>query len=405
LNENGDITILAIGGAGCRIMRVLRTLPGAESVRLLALDTDRASLEATGLPEDSRLLAGEVWRGGRGCGGSELDGQRAVAHERSRLEEILRGSKFLLVLCGLGGGTASGGSPIVLSVAAKMKLPNLFLVTLPFMLEGPRRRNLAERVLSESLFDVADAVVTLPDDLLFSTLPGDVPLAAAFETADRECAGTALALSAVLGAGNLLNADMASLTALLKRRKSMCSIGVGIVRSGDGCPADEVPERLVSGMLASPLLGGPQVLKSADAAVVSLLGGGDLSLGDVKNTLDLVAKYLPAGAEQLTAASSHPDWQGARQLCVLTVKYAEPAAEPSRRVPVRPHRETPPPAADKGAAPGTGEQLEFVLDPVSKGIMERTTPVLWNNEDLDEPTYKRRNLTVDDGRKSSAKRH
>ena len=384
-------------------MRVLRTLPGAESARLLALDTDRSALEATGLPEGSLLLAGEVWRGGRGCGGSELDGQRAVAHERSRLEETLRGSKFLLVLCGLGGGTASGGAPIVLSVAAKLKLPNLFLVTLPFMLEGPRRRNLAERVLTESLFDVADAVVALPDDLLFSTLPGDVPLAAAFETADRECAGTALALSAVLGAGNLLNADMASLTALLKRRKSLCSIGVGIVRAADDLPTEEVPEHLVSGMLASPLLGGPQVLKSADAAVISILGGGDLSLGDVRNTLNLVAKYLPADAEQLTAASSHPDWQGARQLCVLTVKYSEPAAEPRPRS-VRPRPEPRPSAADKVAGPSAGEQLEFTLDPVSKGIMERTTPVIWNNEDLDEPAYKRRNLTVDDGRKSSGKR-
>ena len=382
-------------------MRVLRTLPGAESVRLLALDTDRAALEATGLPEENCLLAGEVWRGGRGCGGNELDGQRAVAHERSRLEEMLRGSGFLLVLCGLGGGTASGGAPVVLSVAVKMKLPHLFMVTLPFVLEGPKRRNLAEKVLVDSLFDVADAVVTLPDDLLFSTLPGDVPLAAAFEMADRECAGTALAFSAVLGAGNLLNADMASLTALLKRRKSMCSIGVGIVRGADGCPAEEVPEKLVSGMLASPLLGGPQVLKAADAAVISLLGGGDLSLGDVRNTLGLVAKYLPAEAEQLTAASSHPDWQGARQLCVLTIKYSEPTPEVRPRgQALRPRPEPLLPAGKEAAA----EQLVLKLDPISKGIMERTTPVIWNNEDLDEPTFKRHNIVIDDGGKGKKRR-
>jgi len=385
-------------------MRVLRTMPGAESVRLLALDTDRTALEGSGLPEENCLLAGEVWRGGRGCGGNELDGQRAVAHERAKLEELLRGSKFLVVLGGLGGGTASGGAPVVLSVAAKMKLPNLFMVTLPFMLEGPRRRNLAEKVLIESLFDVADAVVALPDDLLFSTLPGDVPLAAAFEMADRECAGTALALSAVLAAGNLLNADMASLTALLKRRKSMCSIGVGIVRGDGECPADEVPEKLVSGMLASPLLGGPQVLKAADAAVISLLGGGDLSLGDVRNTLNLVAKYLPPGAEQLTAASSHPDWQGTRQLCVLTIKYSEPEPEIRPRSSSRPRPE-PRPADKLADAPGAGEQLTLKLESVSKGIMERTTPVFWNNEDLDEPTFARRNLMVDDGRKKTGKRH
>lgn len=386
-------------------MRVLGTMPGAESARLLALDTDRSALDATGLPEENLLLAGVEWRGGRGCGGSEIDGQRAVAHERPRLEELLRDSRFLLVVGGLGGGTASGGAPVIQSVAAKLKLPNIFMMTLPFMLEGPRRRNLAEKVLNESLFDVADAVVTLPDDLLFSILPGDVPLAAAFEAADRECAGAALALTAVLAAGNLLNADMASLTNLLKRRKSVCSLGIGIVRPEEGAPAEEIPEKLVSGMLASPLLGGPQVLKAADAAVVSMLGGGDLSLGDVRNTLNLVAKYLPADAEQLTAASSHPDWQGARQLCVLSIKYSEPVPERHPRAGAmrqRPEPRPEPRPADKPA--GGWEQGILNLDPVSKGIMERTTPVIWNNEDLDEPAFKRHGLDVDDGRKSSGKR-
>ena len=386
-------------------MRLLAGMPGAERARLLALDTDRAALESTGLPPENTLLAGELWKGGRGCGGDELDGQRAVAHERAGLEAWLRDTKFLLVLCGLGGGTASGGAPVVLSVAAKLKLPNMFMVTLPFMLEGYRRRNLAEKVLSESLFDVADAVVTLPDDLLFSTLPGDTPLAAAFEMADRECAGAALALSGVLCAGNLLNADMAGFTALLKRRKCVCSIGVGIVRGAEECRAEQLPEKLVSGMLASPLLGGPQVLRNADAAVISMLGGGDLSLGDVRNTLELTGKYLSPGAEQLTAASSDPGWEGARQLCVLAVKYDEAVPEPSahpsahRRVPSRrPSAVKPIPMA------GVAEQLELVLEPVAKGIMERTTPVIWNNEDLDEPAFKRRNAVIDDGRRDSGKR-
>ena len=331
MNIQKKITILAVGGAGCRIMRRLRELPGAEKLQLLALDTDRTALEETGLPATAQLLAGELWRGGRGCGGDELNGQGAVAHERARIEALLRDSKFLMVVCGLGGGTASGGAPVVLSVAAKLKLPNLFMVTLPFMLEGYRRRNLAERVLSESLFDVSDAVVTLPNDLLFSTLTGDTPLAKAFEMADRECAGTALALSAILSAGNLLNADLASFTTLLKRRKCQCSIGVGTVRGEAECTVEDAPEKLVSGVLASPLLGGPQVLKSADAVVVSMLGGDDLSIGEVRNTLELIGRYVPKQAQQLTAASAHPDWHGARQLCVLAIKYDEeslPIEEP-----------------------------------------------------------------------------
>ena len=392
------ITILAVGGAGCRIMRLLKEMPGAEKLHLLALDTDAAALEDTGLTPENRLLAGELWRGGRGCGGDELDGQRAVAHERARLESFLRDSKFLVVVCGLGGGTASGGAPVVLSVAAKLKLPNLFVVTLPFMLEGYRRRNLAERVLAESLFDISDAVVTLPADLLFSTLTGDTPLARAFEMADRECAGTVLALSTILSSGNLLNADLASFTALLKRRKCQCSIGVGVVRGEEECSAADVPEKLVSGVLASPLLGGPHVLKAADAVVVSMLGDGGLSLGEVKNTLGLIGRYIPAQAAQLTAASAHPAWGQSRQLCVLAIKYDEeaPTAETSPSLRHQAHRKVPAKAVEKT------EQLTLKFDMVSKGIMERTTPVMWNNEDLDEPTFKRRNVVIDDGRRGGA---
>lgn len=404
MNGTEDIAILAVGGAGCRIMSVLTGLPGADRVRLLALDTDRAALESTGLPPENVLLAGELWRGGRGCGGDELDGQRAVAHERAKLEAWLRGTGFLVVVCGLGGGTASGGAPVVLSIAAKLKLPNLFIVTLPFMLEGYRRRSLAEKVLSESLFDVADAVVALPDDLLFSTLPGDTPLAAAFEMADRECAGAALALSSVLCAGNLLNADMANFTALLKRRKCVCSLGIGMVRGAEECRSEQLPEKLVSGMLASPLLGGPQVLKNADAAVISMLGGSDLSLGDMRNTLELTGKYLAPGAEQLTAASSHPGWEGARQLCVLAVKFDEALPDTAARPEAATGRRTSRRVPAKHAAAEDVVQLELVLEAVSKGIMERTTPVMWNNEDLDEPAFKRRNAVIDDGRGNSAKR-
>ena len=129
-----EITILALGGAGCRILRALAEAPAAQSLRLLAADTDAESLARSGVAENCRLLAGARWRGGRGCGGNVIDGQRAMAHERSTLEQMLSGSAMLMVIGGLGGGTASGGVPVVLSVARKLGIPTMFLMTLPFAL-------------------------------------------------------------------------------------------------------------------------------------------------------------------------------------------------------------------------------------------------------------------------------
>ena len=87
--EQKKITVLGIGGTGCRIVGILRENPLSAPLRLLAIDSDSAGLERSGLPEEARLLAGARWRAGRGCGGSVLDGQRVVAHERSRIEKLL----------------------------------------------------------------------------------------------------------------------------------------------------------------------------------------------------------------------------------------------------------------------------------------------------------------------------
>ena len=213
-----NITVLALGGAGCRVMRELAGSSAAAGLRLLAADTDREALAASGLAPESRLLAGELWRYGRGCGGRELVGQRAFAHERSQLEKLLSGSEALIVVAGLGGGAGTGGVSVIPGICSKLRVPALFLLTLPFTLEGHSRRKLAERTLEGELISVADAVIALPNDLLFSSLDAATPLAEAFEAADRELARTVLALVALLGAENLFNADFSGFSALLKRR-------------------------------------------------------------------------------------------------------------------------------------------------------------------------------------------
>ncbi len=392
------LTLLAVGGAGCRIIREVAALAGPDArLRLLATDTDAEALSASGVPEENRLLAGEIWRGGRGCGGSVIDGQRAFAHERARLEKLLTGSGMALVIAGLGGGSGSGGAPIVQSVLTKLRIPAVFLLALPFSMEGHSRRRIAEKVITEELIESAGAVIPLPNDLLFSTLEPETPLAEAFRLADSQTAHAALALTVLLNSGNLLAADFAALSALLRRRRSSCGIGVGTAKSGD----PESLHALIEGVLDSPLLGGAGRLGEADAVVVALNGPG-LTLGEAREIFETLGKYLPAGAETICGAGDVETWGKVLQLTVVTVKFAD-LAEPApaekgletRRNPesVRPH-----------AAPESDSMVQQTLpfaDPGSgTGIMERTTPVIVNGENLDIPTFIRRRVAVDDGKGS-----
>lgn len=392
--ESSQFTIMGIGGAGCRVIGSLKQLSGGTRVRLLAVDTDRSGLESSGLPAEQQLLAGEMWRGGRGCGGSVQDGKIAVGRARSEVSAMLSGSQMLLIVAGLGGGTASGGIPVVLSEASKLHIPTVALLSLPFSHEGNLRRRQAAAALEEDIYALADAVIPLPNDLLFnSALPSTAPVREAFEMADAQIARTALALSEFLCAGNLLNADFASFSALLKRKKSHCALGVGISRIADGVRR---PEMAFEQMLNSPLLGGSSQLLKADAVIFSLLGGEDLTIGDVQTVFNLGAKFIRQDATLLSSAATAPEWNGLLQFSALTIVFdKQEELAVSKKGGKKQSR------IEEESLFGSNaiEQPVLPFAHVSKGIMESTQKVVWNGEDLDIPTYIRHNEVIDTGKR------
>ena len=287
------ITLLAIGGAGCRIIRHIAGSPEAAKLQLLALDSDIESLENSGLPAENRIIAGMNLRSGRGCGGNEIMGRSAASVERPRLAKILEGTDILLIVGGLGGGMCTGGLPVVLGVARHLHITTMLMLSLPFALEGYGRRKQADERICSDLLPLADCLIALPNDLLFSTLPPETPLAQALELADKEMSRTALALSQILFAGNLFSADLSNFSAMLKPN-ALCSIGVGVVPADD----ENAAENAISKMMLSPLLGGPEELQRADAVAFTVIGGSQLSLGEAKRALELANSQLDDNAER-----------------------------------------------------------------------------------------------------------
>ena len=301
---------------------------------------------------------------------------------------------MLLVVGGLGGGTASGGVPVVLSVARKLGIPAMFLMTLPFTLEGHSKRRVAEETVKGELLGLADAVLCLPNDLLFSVLEATTPLAEAFRLADREVSRSVLALTAVLRNGNLLAADFGDFVSLLKRRKSYCSIGVGLSSEADSSVRID---RAMEELLHSPLLGGAGKLGEADAVILSLLGGPELSIGETKAALELASRQVKPEARVIVGAATAEEYRGMLQLCAVTVRLdaeSEVAEVMHKSVERTPKRSR----AGAVAAEDASQLTLPFLETVSKGIMENTTPVIWNGEDLDIPTFKRRNTVLDNGK-------
>ncbi len=393
MNTTAPFAVIGLGGAGGRIVARLAQMEAAKSLRLLALDTDRRALEATGLPETDRFLLGADWYKGAGCGGDVTNGQRAMGNARAALTEWLRGIAFVLVVGGLGKGTASGGAGVLQSIARKLDIPIAFQLTLPFSIEGYTPRHIAEETLRQELLPVADAVWCIPNDLLFSTLPSTTSLEDAFRFSDTENARTALALTGILRYGGLLSVQMADFSALLKQKKSVCSLGSGFATTMEHGEAR--CSAALEQLLESPLLGGREKLASADAVVVSLLGGADLSIGETREALAALGRFTRPDAKLLVSAGTTAELNGAVQLVALAIYY-DPLDAPEQQktaenavVRPRPGRRRSDPVNDM--------MDDLPLETFTKGIMEQTLPVMHNNEDLDIPTYQRRRISLDIG--------
>ena len=377
------LSILGVGSAGCRIAGLLKTMPGAEQLRLLGFDCDAEALKNSGLAPENLLLAGEKWRQGRGCGGRENEGKTAAAAERETLKNILSGTSLLLVIAGLGRGFGSGAMSVIQSVTAGMKLPTVFLLNTPFVFEGASRRNLAARTITRDLQPLADAVVTVPLDLLFCTLDPATSHEEAFAMADRVMAEAALALTVTLCSGSRLAADFDTVSALLCRKHAVCGIGYSCVDASDPEKNRKVAEQL----LDSPLLGGSTKLRQADAVLLMLNGGETLSLGDAREVFENVQKYLAPETEVLTGAGADGAWGKEMRLAALTVKFDQTAENAAL-----PEGLAVPPRRSRRKSAGAEDEIQLELFPENApelGIMENTPPVIVDGVNLDVPTFMR----------------
>ena len=397
----GKALVIGLGGCGIRVLDLLRANPRADWLVTLAVDTDGDVLSKT--RADAVINASADWspRSNAGCGGDVIRGERAISHERANLTAHIKDFSLLIVTGGLGGGTATGGVRTLASVARSEGVPAIFLLTTPFSFEAHSRRKNADDCLQE-IIPVADVVLTMPNDLLFSTLPPDTPAENAFAMAAKEMAGTVAGIAAVLRCRDLVGTDFATFMRALNKRRVACGVGVGFAENSDGLDRCALA---LSRMLDSPFLGGQEALKRADAAIVTLTGGPDLELGELKRSLELAADVLPKNIELISGANVCDEAAGSVQMTAVIFQYA-PESKPEP-VPLRPGRAAakatvvPVPEEEPSlvfpSAPGDVVEVELGLSTYDRGIFEKQPSVRFRDVDLDIPTYQRKGTKIDQG--------
>jgi cell division protein FtsZ len=270
------IKVVGIGGGGVNAVNRMIEV-GLKGVEFIAINTDAQALLMS--DADVKLDVGRELTRGLGAGANPDVGKKAAEDHRDEIEEVLKGADMVFVTAGEGGGTGTGGAPVVASIARKLGALTIGVVTRPFAFEGKRRQTQAD-VGIEELRNECDTLIVIPNDRLLQLGDRAISMMDAFRTADQVLLSGVQGITDLITTPGLINLDFADVKSVMSGAGSAL-MGIGSAR-GDN-RAVEAAESAI----ASPLL--EASMEGARGVLLSIQGGSDLGLFEINEAASLVA--------------------------------------------------------------------------------------------------------------------
>uniref|UniRef100_UPI001FA76228 cell division protein FtsZ n=1 Tax=Actinomadura litoris TaxID=2678616 RepID=UPI001FA76228 len=337
------IKVVGIGGGGVNaVNRMIEE--GLKGVEFIAINTDAQALLMS--DADVKLDVGRELTRGLGAGANPDVGRKAAEDHREEIEEVLKGADMVFVTAGEGGGTGTGGAPVVANIARSLGALTIGVVTRPFSFEGKRRAMQAEAGI-ETLRDEVDTLIVIPNDRLLSISDRQVSVLDAFKAADQVLLSGVQGITDLITTPGLINLDFADVKSVMSGAGSAL-MGIGSARGDDRSVA--AAEMAIS----SPLL--EASIDGAHGVLLSISGGSDLGLFEINEAAQLVSNAAAPDANIIFGAVIDDALGDEVRVTVIAAGFDEglpdkPAPEPeSRRLPPPP-RPTPPPAAPPNPIP------------------------------------------------------
>ncbi len=283
------IKVVGIGGGGVNaVNRMIEE--GLKGVEFIAINTDAQALLMS--DADVKLDVGRELTRGLGAGANPDVGARAAEDHREEIEEVLKGADMVFVTAGEGGGTGTGGAPVVANVARSLGALTIGVVTRPFGFEGKRRIVQAEAGI-EKLRAEVDTLIVIPNDRLLSISDRHVSVLDAFKAADQVLLSGVQGITDLITTPGLINLDFADVKSVMSGAGSAL-MGTGSSRGDDRAVA--AAEMAIS----SPLL--EASIDGAHGVLLSIQGGSDLGLFEINEAAQLVANSAAVDANIIFGA-------------------------------------------------------------------------------------------------------
>lgn len=315
LEENisigANIKVVGVGGGGSNAVSTMIE-SGMSGVEFIIANTDIQALHAS--KAGTKIQLGIDLTKGLGAGANPDIGRRAAVESYNEIVEKLEGADMVFVTAGMGGGTGTGGAPVVAKIARELGALTIGVVTKPFMFEGKRRGKHAECGLQE-LKENVDTLIVIPNQKLLAIAAEKTPLLETFKKADEVLLQAVKGISDLINIRGLINLDFADIRTVMKE-KGMAIMGTGAAKGENR--AVEAATMAIS----SPLLENIKI-DGATGIIINVTGGSDLSLYEVNEASTLITEAAHEDAEIIFGAVIDDSLTDEIRVTVIATGFAD----------------------------------------------------------------------------------
>ena len=312
--QSAVIKVIGVGGGGGNAVQHM-IKHQVEGVDFICANTDAQALRNINAKTVLQLGGGKTK--GLGAGANPEVGRQAALEDRERIAELLRGSDMVFITAGMGGGTGTGGAPIVAEIARDLGVLTVAIVTKPFPFEGRKRMAVAIEGINE-LSRHVDSLITIPNEKLLSVLGTSTSLLTAFEAANNVLLGAVQGIADLIIRPGMINVDFADV------RTVMSEMGMAMMGTGSARGENRAREA-AEAALRSPLLDDVN-LQGARGILVNITAGMDLSLGEFSEVGDAVNQFASENATVVIGTVIDPEMSDEIRVTVVATGLNMPQA-------------------------------------------------------------------------------
>ena len=304
------IKVIGVGGGGNNVVnRMVRS--GTRGVDFVAVNTDKQALNVSSATY--KIQIGEKLTHGQGAGSDPEVGRKSAEESRAQISKALEDTDMVFITAGMGGGTGTGGAPIVAEIAREQGILTVGVVTKPFGFEGRRRMQQAEKGIEE-LQGKVESLVIIPNERLKHATDQKITFANAFEIADDVLRQAVQSISDLIRDTGFINLDFADVTAIMKNA-GMAHMGVG--RAAGKGKAEEAARMAIS----SPLL--ETSIHGARGVLINVTGSMDIGLEEVEQAASLVQDAVHPDALTIFGATFDESMDDEIRVTVIATGFAD----------------------------------------------------------------------------------